>query len=177
MSVTFSRIFAVVAVVLLGACAGCSDEHNPALAGPVDQPLPTEAPFSTGKISGQVSVRFVGDARVVELRDERGSVYRIEGRLASVLASVGEGDVVAWGTFDASPGFVVHRFQVTGMHGRSALDGVLEMTADGFGVRLADGTLREVPGLTLRCAKYVGARVWVTGGDDFDVVFGLIADV
>ena len=171
----FSRILGFGAVVLLAACAGCSDAQD--AAGPIDQALPTEVPFSTGKISGQVTVRFIGEEQVVELRDERGSVYRIAGRLTSALASVGDGDVVAWGTFDANPGFVVHRFQVTGMHGRPALDGVLEMTKDGFGVRLTDGLLREVPGLTVGCAKYLGARVWVAGWEDFEVTFGLVGGV
>jgi hypothetical protein len=104
-------------------------------------------------------------------------VYRIAGRLTSALAGVEDGDVVAWGTFDATPGFVVHRFQVTGMHGRPALDGIIEMTTDGFGVRLTDGSLREVPGLTVRCAKYLGSRVWVIGWEEYDVRFGLIAGV
>ena len=169
----FSRILPFGAVVFLVACAGCGNEQNQAFAGQVDQA--PAALFSTAKFSGRVSVRFIGDERVVELRDERGSVYRIAGRMTSALASVEDGDVVAWGTLDASPGFVVHEFLVTGMHGRPALDGVLEMTAAGFGVRLTDGSMREVPGLTIRCAKHVGSRVWVTGWDDFEVVFGLIA--
>ena len=173
----FSRILGFGAVVLVAACAGCSDEQDAALAGPIGQKLSTAPAFSTGKISGQVSVRFAGDEQVVELLDEHGSVYRIAGRLTSALASVGDGDVVAWGTFDADPGFVVHRFQVTGMHGRPALDGVLEMTTAGFGVRLTDGLLREVPGLTVRCAKYLGSRVWVAGWEDFEVAFGLIGGV
>ncbi|HEX6943488.1 MAG TPA: hypothetical protein VF128_11215, partial [Gemmatimonadaceae bacterium] len=88
------------------------------------------------------------------------------------------GDVVARGTFDANPGFVVQDFQVTGMYGRPALDGVLEVTHDGFALRLRDGSLRALPGLSSDCEEYIGARLWVIGFDDADVPeFGRIGAV
>jgi hypothetical protein len=91
------------------------------------------------------------------------------------LASVDGGDVVVRGTFDLNPGFVVDEFQVTGMYGRPALDGVLEVTADGFALRLSDNSVRVVPGLTSDCENYIGARIWVIGwDDDTEVQFGPI---
>lgn len=61
------------------------------------------------------------------------------------------------------------------MYGRPALDGVLEVTDDGFALRLSDNSLRVVPGLDSECAEYVGARSWVIGwDDDTDVQFGPI---
>jgi hypothetical protein len=83
--------------------------------------------------------------------------------------------VVVWGTFD-EPGFTVQDFRIMEMHGRPALDGLLEATKDGFALRLMDGSRRMVPRLDSSCVKYVGARVWVIGWDeDADVVCGPIA--
>jgi hypothetical protein len=56
----------------------------------------------------------------------------------------------------ANPGFVVEEFQVTGMLGRPALDGVLEAIDEGFALRLSDGSLRVVPTLTSECAEFIG---------------------
>ena len=130
-------------------------------------------------IAGRISVTRESAAdRAVELRDADGGVYRLVGhRAGDRLASVDGGDVVARGTFDANPGFVVQEFQVTGMYGRPALDGVLEVTDEGFALRLSDGSLRVVDGLT-NCAEHVGARLWVIGWDEeTGVQFGLIAAV
>lgn len=117
-------------------------------------------------IGGRIRVTGYGAVRVVELRDVDSDVFRLSGNVSSALASVDGGDVVVWGTFDASAGFVVQEFKVTGMHGWPALDGVLEATENGFALRLTDGSRRVVPGLDPDCAKYVGARVWVIGWDE-----------
>lgn len=124
---------------------------------------------------GRISVSGTAGDLVVELTDARDIVYRLLGNQLGALASVDGGDVIARGTFDANPGFVVDEFQVTGMYGRPALDGVLEATEDGFALRLSDNSLRVVPGLDSDCAEYVGARLWVIGwDDDSEVVFGVI---
>lgn len=164
------NLFTVAAVWL---ALTCKDAPNAALDRPTDpQGLPAA---STAAMAGRIRVTGDGALRVVELRDVDSDEFRLLGSASSALVSVDGGDVVVWGTFDASAGFVVQEFKVMGMHGWPALDGVLEATADGFALRLADGTRRVVPGLDSRCAQYVGDRVWVIGWDeDTEVLFGLI---
>ena len=175
---TRNRFFTLAAVFSIAAC---SDNPNSAITGPIDSRNPQypilPAP-STETISGRISVTTgIGGDRAVELRDADGNLYRLMGYEAGRLASVDGGDVVARGTFDANPGFVVQDFEVTGMFDRPALDGVLEATGEGYALRLSDGSLRVVPGLT-NCEEHVGARLWVIGWDEESgVEFGLIAAV
>jgi hypothetical protein len=62
------------------------------------------------------------------------------------------------------------------MHGRPALDGVLEQLEAGFALRFTDGSYQVVPGLTSACEVYLGARIWVVGFEDgTDVQLGVIA--
>lgn len=169
---TRSHLFTVAAVLSLVAC---TDNPN-SFGGPVSPSLPS-GPTSSGPamIAGRISVSGQGDDRVVELTDLHGDVFRLVGNETAALASVDGGDVIAFGTWDANPGFVVQEFQVVGMQGRPALDGVLEMSEEGFALRLTDGSIHLVPGLTEECANYIGARLWVVGWDEnTDVVFGLI---
>jgi hypothetical protein len=126
-------------------------------------------------IGGRIRVTGASAVRVVEIRDVDSDVFRLSGNVSSALASLDGGDVVVWGTFDASAGFVVQEFKVMGMHGWPALDGVLEATENGFALRLTDGSRHVVPGLDSACAKYVGARVWVIGWDEHtELMVGLI---
>ncbi len=74
--------------------------------------------------------------------------------------------------------FIVYEFEVTSVQGRLALDGVLELTTDGYALRLANGEVRLVTGCPDSIAEYVGMRLWVVGSeDDPPVVFGLIAAI
>lgn len=81
---------------------------------------------------------------------------------------------VAAGT--AAARFIVWEFEVLGMLDRQALDGFLELTIDGYALRLANGDVRLVTGCPESIAEYVGARLWVVGSEEEPpVVFGLIA--
>jgi hypothetical protein len=168
---TRSHLFTVAALLSLVACT-----NNPSatVAGPINRsPLPL--PPGTAMIAGRISVSGQGADRVVELRDHDDDVYRLVGAETGALASVDGGDVIAYGTWDANPGFVVQEFQVVGMYGEPALDGVLEVSEEGFALRLADGSIRLVSGLSSESSDYVGARLWVIGWDaSSDVVFGVI---
>lgn len=164
---TLAAVFAVVA---------CTDNPNGILTGPIDPEQPLLPTPSLATLSGRISVSGAGDDRLIELRDASGGVYRLVGSESGALASVDGGDVVARGTFDANPGFVVQDFQVTGMHGRPALDGVLEVTQDGFALRLANDELRAVP-LRADCIQHVGYRLWVVGWEDPQAEFGVIAPI
>lgn len=167
--------FFTVAAML--AIAACTDNPNAVLTGPIDPAQPLLPTPSTATIAGRISVQGTED-RLVELTDAAGHVYRLVGSEAARLASVDGADVIARGTFDANPGMVVEEFQVTGMFGRPALDGVLEVTDEGFALRLADGSQRVIEGLSSDCAEHVGARMWVIGWDDESPVqFGLIAAI
>ena len=155
--------------------AACTDNPNAILTGPVDPSQPFLPAPAIATLSGKISVKGAGVDRLIELTDAEGRVYRLVGSESGALASVDGGDVVARGTFDANPGFVVQDFQVTGMHGRPALDGVLLQTADGYALELGDGSLRIIPGLPNECADHLGARLWVTGwSDDGAVQYGII---
>lgn len=167
--------FLTVAAVF--GMAACTDNPNAVLTGPIDPAQPILPTPSTSTIAGRISVQGTGADRLIELTDATGRVYHLVGSESGALASVDGGDVVARGTFDANPGFVVQEFQVTGMYGRPALDGVLESTSEGFGLRLRDGSLRVVAGLPSDCAEHMGARLWVIGWDASEVQFGLIAAI
>lgn len=72
--------------------------------------------------------------------------------------------------------FVVYSFEVVAMLDRPALDGILELTTDGFAIRLANGDVRLVTGCPGHFAEYVGQRLWVVGSEDEPpFVFGVIA--
>lgn len=162
-------------LVLVSAMgAACSDTPT-ASSGTSTKGNPSTPAPSTAAISGRIIVSGIGADRVVELRDDHGDVTRLLGNETIALANVDGGDVVVWGTWDANPGFVLSEFTVTGMHGRPALDGVLEARDSGFALRLDDGTFHDIPGLTADCAAFLGARVWVVGWEDAtDVEFGVI---
>ena len=162
-----------VACVWLIACADDPTANSRTLGQGNRPAMPVP---STASLSGRIIVSGIGADRIVELRDDHGDVFRLMGIETIALANVGGGDVVVWGTWDANPGFVVQEFKVTGMHDRPALDGVLEASDLGFGLRLKDGSFQVVPGLTSECDAYLGARIWVVGLDDgFAVEFGIIS--
>ena len=162
----------VLASVLEAACSDSPMANSGATVG--GSPPPAPAP-STSVLSGRIIVSGIGADRIVELRDDHGDVFRLLGNETIALANVDDGDAVVWGTWDANPGFVVSEFKVTGMHGRPALDGVLEALDEGYALRLSDGSLTVVPGLTSEWDVYVGARVWVVGFEDgSDVLVGVI---
>lgn len=143
-----------------------NDNSNSVITEPLEpmQPiLPTPAMTT---IAGRITVTGFGADRLVELRDGFNNLYRLVGSEADALANVDGGDVVVRGTFDANPGFVVDEFHVMAMHDRPALDGVLEQGDEGFALRLGDGSLRVVPGLSAESAEHIGARVWVTGWEE-----------
>ena len=170
-----SRFFIMAAALSVVAC---TDNPKANITGPDGSPVLPPPPPSTATIAGRISVSGIEGERIVELTDGNGNVYRLLGNQEGALASIDGGDVTARGTFDANPGFVVDEFEVTGMYGRPALDGVLEVTEDGFALRLSNNSLRVVPGLDEECAAYIGARLWVIGWDDgSEIVFGLIGAV
>lgn len=166
-----SHFYTLAAAFSISACT-----DNPVAPGPGDPEQPIQPTPSTTTIAGRISVAGSGSDLIVELRDGFDNVYRVVGSNAAALANVDGGDVIARGTFDANPGFVVQEFQVTAMKGHAALDGWLEATDDGLAIRLVDGSLRFVPGLPETCLEYVGARLWVIGWDDATPIeFGLIS--
>ena len=135
------------------AIAACTDNPNAVLTGPIDPAQPLQPTPSRTTVAGRISVQGSGADRLVEITDATGRVCRLVGNEACALASVDGGDVVVRGTLDANPGLVLEDFQVTGMYGCPAVDGVLEATDEGFALRFADGSLRVIPGLSSDCAE------------------------
>lgn len=161
--------------VACGILIACADEPTVNSGTLVDGNRPVVPVPSTAALSGRIIVSGIGADRIVELRDDHGDVFRLMGNETIALANVGGGDAVVWGTWDANPGFVVQKFKVTGMHGRPALDGVLEASDAGFTLRLNDGSYQGVPGLMSACEAYLGARIWVVGFEDgTDMQVGVI---
>ncbi len=167
-----SRYFMLAAVFSIVAC---TDNPNSVVTAPNNPTQPIPSTPSQVTLSGRISVTgLAGYDLKIELWDGA-ELYRLVGSESSALASVDGADVVVRGTFDANPGLVVQDFEVTGMLGRPALDGVLEATDEGYALRLADGSLRAVPGLTSELDEFVGARLWVIGFEEgSEVVFGRI---
>jgi hypothetical protein len=162
--------------VACGMIIACADEPTVSWGMLVEGNNPVVPVPSTDALSGRIIVSGIGADRIVELRDDHGDVFRLIGIETIALANVGGGDAVVWGTWDANPGFVVQKFKVTGMHGRPALDGVLEASDAGFTLRLNDGSHHVVPGLALACEAYLGDRIWMVGFEDGgDMQFGVIA--
>jgi len=175
MTMTYARFLALAAVFTIAAC---TDNPTTAPNGTDVGPQPVLPGASLVAISGRIIVTGSGTDRAVDLRDADGNTFRLIGKEAATLASVDGGDVLVRGTPDANPGIVVQEFQVIGMKGRAALDGVLVETIDGYALRLADGSVRVIAGLPAECAEHIGARLWVIGWDENSPVeFGLIAAV
>jgi len=169
---THSILIAVAGSISLLACSGDPAAIRASGVNPY-QPIPNTP--SLAIVAGRVTATIQGTDTVVSVRDDHGDVHRMVGSQAATLATVNGGDVIAFGTWDANPGFVVQDFEVVGMLGRPALDGVLEALDTGYALRMANGSIRPVPGLTSECADYVGARLWVIGWEEGkDVVFGPI---
>jgi hypothetical protein len=169
---TYSRFCALAAVFTIVAC---TDNPTTAPNGTDVGPQPLTPGASLVAISGRIIVTGSGPDRAVDLRDGGGNTFRLVGKEAAALASVDGGDVLVRGTADGNPGIVVQEFQVIGMKGRPALDGVLVETIDGYALRLADGSLRVIAGMPEDCAEHIGARLWVIGWEDASPEFGLIA--
>lgn len=101
-------LFAVAAMLSVVAC---TDNPNAILiTGPIDPSQPIQPSPSRESIAGRISVSGTGADLVVELTDGYDKVYRLWGSQLGALASVDGGDVVARGTFDLNPGFVVDEF-------------------------------------------------------------------
>jgi hypothetical protein len=166
-----AHLFTVACLMMVACASGWT--ANPGTVAVRNYPV-VPVP-STAALSGRIIVSGIGADRIVELRDDHGDVFRLIGIETIALANVGGGDVVVWGTWDASPGFVVQQFKVTGMHGRPALDGVLEQSDAGLALRFNDGSYWVMSGLTWECEAYLGARIWIVGFEDrTDVQVGVI---
>lgn len=167
----------IIAAATLASVLACSDSEGPTAPGTRSPPTRDAPPPALATITGRVIVGGSTESRTVDIRTEDGTLVRLAGVLAARLATVDGADVVVRGTWDANPGLVVQDFEVTGMHGRPALDGILELTTGGYALRLANGELCPVTGLSADVAEYVGARLWVIGSDDDPpAMFGVIGE-
>ena len=162
-------------LILLAAAvmAGCSDGKSPTAPYTEHNPGHPIAP-SIVERSGTVVVEEFDGRRSIQLELEDGALIPLVGGEATLIASVAGGQVLVYGTLDASPGMVVERFQVLAMNGRSAIDGVLEETDTGLALRLANGLLRYVIDVQGFFANHVGERLWITGLDEPPMEFGVI---
>jgi hypothetical protein len=69
----------------------------------------------------------------------------------------------------------VARFEVRGMHGIPAVDGVIAQDGQSYVLVTHDGTRIPMPRLPAELRGRVGARVWITGQPDRDPeLFGVI---
>ena len=163
-----------VSLALLMVAAACSADRGAAIATGPDDTDPGSS--NIAEITGVVTVdNSSAELPVVNVIRPDGTLVRIVGSQTRELANLAGGEVWIRGTWDASPGLVLERFLVLAMNGRPALDGVLEGSDDGFGLRLADGGYRELSGAPAELSAFVGARIWFTGSEeDPPVAFGVI---
>lgn len=160
----------------------CGDRSGSLITDPTLTPpsQPIQPAPSLATVAGRVVVTGSADNRAVNVRIQSGDLVRLVGSEAAAIFSVDGADISVRGTWDANPGLVVQDFQVLAMKGRPAMDGILELTASGCALRLADGTLRVVPGDAENgnIRDFVGLRLWVIGSDtERPVEFGVIAPI
>jgi hypothetical protein len=159
-------LIAGVAITLLA----CTDDHT----GPTSPPGAT-GPFPTSsfaELQGFVELNRAEESGI-RLRLTDGTTVPLIGFETARLARVDGAEVYVRGTWDA-PALAVESFVVLAVDGRSASDGILVQTDNGYALRLRDGSMQELSDVPEALMELVGARIWLTGIDEPPVAFGVI---
>lgn len=159
--------FMIAAAMLVG----CNDAQTPttplvsASSGPVAQTL-------RGTVMRDPENRVLPS---LVLRLEDGTLIGLSGPEAMPLASVLGADVEVVGTVEGESIIEVQRFVVRMVDGSDVSDGVLELTDDGYSLRLTLGGLRSVIDPPAELAAHVGERMWLIESDGgIPTAFGVI---
>lgn len=170
---------ALSVAALGGACARRGTQPADAITTTANDSV--DAPVREDSVRGVVHV--VGAAPgILSLRPASGGAMDLMGEDLAALRAAAGLEVALFGQFGpasgvtmSASGFVITRFAVRAADGDPAIDGVLERSAEGFVLRLADGerlTLESVPE-PLRTA--IGMRIfWVGPLDSAPRAYGVL---
>ncbi len=166
-------ILAAVALTL----AACGDQNTTALSGPTPAGRIVPSVPTLQRLRGVVvsEHRFGAPA----LQTESGLI-EMQGYAANLMASVDGAEVMVEGTYDGAGGvLLVARFEVVGMRGRPAVDGVLEEYETGaFAIVLASGELHWINDPPEELKAITGRRIWLTErAGDTPIEFGEIRNI
>jgi len=150
---------AIAAAVLVG----CNDTPSPTQvasnAAPPAQRMAT--------ISGTVAPNSDGHkGTALMLVQDDGSTIGLTGDQAAAMYAVVSDQVEVDGQLDETGEMFVQRFIVTAVGGQPVLDGVLDLTADGWLIRLTRGGDRGVMDPTDDLQQHIGDRIWIALPDD-----------
>ena len=107
------------------------------------------------------SAGYKGTALMLRLDD--GSTIGLTGDQAAAMYSVVDAQVEVDGQIDGTSMMLVQRFIVTSVGGQPVLDGVLDLTPDGFILRLTRGGDRGVMGASDDLQQIIGDRLCLAG--------------
>lgn len=153
------------------------------LVGCSDTPSPTQVALSPATssprlvtVSGTVTVNSAGyKGAALMLQQDDGSTIGLTGDQAAAMYSIVNDQVEVDGQIDETSMMLVQRFIVTSVGGQPVIDGVLDLTPDGFILRLTRGGDVGVMGPSDDLQQHIGDRVWLAGPDDAPpTAFGVI---
>jgi hypothetical protein len=159
---------AIAAAVLVG----CNDTPSPTQVG-----SSVAAPSQRlATISGTVAPNSAGHkGTALMLVQDDGSTIGLTGDQALAMYSIVDDQVEVDGQLDETGEMFVQRFIVTAVGGQPVLDGVLDLTPDGWVIRLTRGGDRGVMDPTDDLQQHIGDRIWLAGPDDAaPTAFGVI---
>jgi hypothetical protein len=161
---------AIVAAVLVG----CSDTPSP-----TQVPFTAAPPQHLATVSGKVAPNSAGyKGTALMLQQDDGSTIGLLGDQAAAMYSVVDDQVEVDGLLDETGQMLVQRFIVMAVGGEAVLDGVLDLTPDGFIIRLTRGGDRGVIDPSDDLQQHIGDRIWLAGPDDAaPTAFGVITSV
>lgn len=143
--------------LMIATTTGCFGD--PITTSPARQPVTTNpAPTQFSWIAGTVVVDDEQSDGVVRLM-LGGESITIAGS-AELLRRVNGADVTVYGTWVSADIFDALDFQVLGVGGEVAYDGVL--VDGGYALEMRDGTVRTLDDPSAELMAHVGARVWIT---------------
>lgn len=154
------------------AVVACGDHAAPTAAARIPAPLQPAQP-ALSLLRGTVQVN--ANDGTIWLQQDTARTQLFGGENIG-LNNVDGAEVEVRGTFDAGAGMAVANFLVLIVHGRPAWDGVLVETDGAYALRMPDGSLRAIADPPAELLMNLGARIWVTPGDDaLPLAFGFIA--
>jgi hypothetical protein len=131
---------------------------------------------SSDTLRGTVAIVGSEPATMVSLRPAGGgAAVLLSGDALTELRRAAGADVWVAGQRTDERTMQVARFEVRGMHGIPAVDGVLTQEGRSYVLLTHDGKRIPMPRLPAELRSRVGARVWIAGQPDRDPeLFGVI---
>lgn len=158
--------------LLVGALAACTNRQE----ARVTDSARAAGPQVSDTLRGTVAIVGSEPGTMVSLRPaEGGAAVLLSGDALTELRRAAGADVWVTGERIDERSLQVARFEVRGMHGIPAVDGVIAQDGQSYVLVTHDGTRIPMPRLPAELRGRVGARVWIAGQPDRDPeLFGVI---